>query len=917
MKLRPKAGSFDPKNILPTVYVDTVHRVHFRSAPLESYASNRFSKIIDATLKNEIEFPSPAARIAWSLIIFDGIVTRPELDKAIANIDLIYRWRNHYCLDWVNDDGRQQRRYISPFTQTALAAPRTKKFTLDSVLAELESILAKLGPHEVGAYTLTILLADAHAWLRENISDYIYAHVSGLVPMTSLPRSVLARAEAELALKADSIEREAGIRHEGFQLAIAAYLDQATGDRGGWLVAELTRICRRDRSKSNSADRKRMLDDCLALASYAGEASPISALILAWVIDLIESGTRRKRRLKAITPAKYVGAAANLLWVTFRGKVLEEMSSAQFNTIYTGLIAGLSSSQARTLASALSSWHFFISTWLDVAPLSASLHKWVSPASPKANVLWPHEIAIIRQWLVDTKGTDKRSHDQLRIAFEILCGTRIRSNELLNLRMQNLKTKDNVAYVEIATHSRDGGDKSEAARRRMEIADPEKVELIQGWLSSRAREGAFPRDYLFGDPHRADRKYRSGHLYVSLNQLFKAATGDPTIGTHALSHTYISFSWLATARAPQELDVNPFEERSAESGHESPHTGFSSYFHFPEELLREQLDKAIAAYLDRWPTVASHVALSHEGFRQARARLRRRDTRLGKGMIAMEYVQRAAPMLLVPNASDGVDLIAPKSPLREVGERRQTLANALDVLNDVQHGHSPQAIALRSNLSPTDAALFAECAANTLQQIGETPRKWRSSPGSGSQALLSLSMMLNLASGLRIDFSRTGQEKVSFLYAQLTGNADTEIAKCGIASWIACYEKGYLSLERPGLAADFIRLLDAAKMPRSRMVVRANWDLDQTTNAGIRAIFHTGVAATPEFESIRKRYGRPAAYLSITSLPLDINQSKPPGNAALGMTGINALMLAAAACNLFNARHPSNPDTPPERNEYA
>ena len=914
MKLRPKAGSFDPKNILPTLYVDSVRRVHFRSAPLESYASNRLSKIIDATLKNEIEFPSPAARIAWSLVIFDGIVTRPELENAITNIDSIYRWRGHYCLDYVNIDGRQKRRYLSLFTQAALAAPRTEKITADGVLTELESMLAKLFPRDEGTYSLAILLADAHAWLREHISDPINAHVSGLVPMTSLPRSALARDETGLALLANSNERVASKRHDGFELAIAAYLDQATGDRGGWLVTELTRICRRDRSKRNSDDKKRMLKKCLDLAVHAGESSPISALILAWVIDLIESGTRRKSGLKAITPAKYVGAAANLLWVTFRGKVLEEISSAQFNTIYTQLISGLSSSKARTLASALSSWHFFISTWLDIAPLSASLHKWVSPAPPKANILWSHETAIIRQWLAETKGADKRAHDQLRIAFEILCGTRIRSNELLNLRMQNLKIVGNVANLEIATHARDGGDKSEAARRRMAIADPAKVAQIQQWLTARGNEGAFPRDYLFGDPHRADRKYRSGHLYVSLLQLFKAATGDPSIGTHALSHTHISFSWLATARAPQELDINPFEEKAAEAGHESPHTGFSSYFHWPEVLLREQLDKAFAAHLDRWPSVASHIALSHEGFRQARARLRQRDTSLDNGMIAMEYVQRAAPLLLVPNASDGVDVVAPRSPLREVVDKKQTLANTLDLLNDVQHGHSPQAIALRSNLSLTDAASVAECAANILQQIDEIPRKWRSSPGSEKKALLSLSTMLNLASGLRIDFSRTGQEKVSFLYDQLTRNLDTEIAKCGIASWIACYENGYLSLEKPSVAVEFIRLLDAATVPRSRMVVRANADLDPTTNAGIKAIFHTGVAGMPKFENIKKRNGRPAAYLSITSLLLGINQSKPPGNAALGMTGINALMLAAAACDLFNAQQTSNRDT--QGNEY-
>ncbi|AXS79108.1 hypothetical protein [Dechloromonas sp. HYN0024] len=902
IKLSLKKGSLDPKNILPTVFIDSVRRVHFRSAPLESYAAYRFSKIIDATLKGEIYFPSQASRIGWSLIIFDAVATKPDLENAIANLDSVFRWRDHVCLDWLNAGGSLQRRYLSPFTQAALAAPRTEKVTTSKVLDEIAIVLTQLFPDYEGAYDVPVLLSDALAWLREHISDPVYAHVSGLVPMTSLHKSALARAESGLALVTFTDESQEVYHHQGFQVAIAAYLDQNNDDSGSWLVSEIKRICQRNKSASNSDDKKRMLKECLALASHASESGPISGLILAWVIDLLESGTRRKQVLKAITPAKYVSAAANLLLTTFKGKVLEEISASTYFTTYKGLLDGLSSSKARTLASAIGSWHFFISTWFDVEPLWTSLHKWVPPVPPKANIVWPHETKTVRTWL-ETIGSDERSHAQLSVAFEILSGMRIRANELLTLRKQNVKVIKNVAHIEIATHSRDGGNKSPAAQHPGDIFDPVAVKLIENWLKRRTEEGAYPGDYFFGDPYRADKKYRSGHLYISLNQLLKSATGDPTIASHALSHTFVSFSWLAAARAPQHLDINPFEERAAATGHESPHTGFSTYFHFPEVLLREDLDKAIAAQMDRWPSVAPHVAMTHAGFRQARSRQRQRNSGLTDGVIALNFVQRANPTLLTTEAAHDFDFIVPESPLRAKASTSLTLSCALDLLNDIQAGHSAKAIALRSNITSESVYLLANCVTSTLQKIGEIPRQWVAS--SNGDALIALSKILSPTTCRSIDFRRTGQEKVAFLYDQLSRNLASEIAKSGIASWRSCYQKGYLSLEKPSLAADFIRLLDTSDFPRSRMVIRAQADLSLSTKATIEAIFHTGIAAMPKGELIKNRYGRPSAYLALTSTPSMNGEENLFRNAALGMTGINALMLAASACNLFNEQKQS------------
>ena len=895
-----KEKSFALSNITPRAYVDTVKRVHFRPAPLEAYAARRFSHLIDTTLRGEVQFQTPACCVAWSLIVFDALGTRQDLAGALAGLAGLYTWKNHLCLDWQDADGRQQRRYLSLLTQAALASGLPAKIDATETLAAIDTLLADFYPTHPGRYTLDLLLADARAWFREHLPDPLYAHVAGLVRMSSLPRTVLAREESRQALMADDPPGELPIRPEGFQVALGAYLSSCGHDHGNWLIAELTRICRRDKSLGNAQDRKRMLEGCLALAQRADDAGPISALILAWAIDLLESGTRRKAQIRAVSAGKYIGSAADRLLAAFRGRNIESVHAEQFVNIYRQLLDGLSSSQARTLASALSSWHFFLSTWFEVEPLNQSLHKWLPKTSPKANLLWPHEVDRIRSWLAE-EGMELRLAHQLRVAFEILAAIRIRASELLNLRLQNISTDANAAHVEIATAARDGGLKSEAARRVQTTTDPATVAILRDWIGKRLEDGAYPSDYLFGDPYRPEKKYRSGQLYVALNRVLKAVTGDMNVASHALSHTHVSLRWLEATRKRMQTDINPFEQLASEAGHESPHTGFSVYFHFGEVWLRESLDKIFGARLHRWPAVSNWVGMSHDAFRQARSRWLRHHPGADAGHAALHFIRQTIPAPEAPSAARTVPVCTPDKP-RLLGKQSPlSLAKSLDLLNDIQFGHGMQAIALRGDLSTTRVAAFAEIAKQLLERLAEGPR--HAQPATEEVAVALVHEWLNPAGGRRIDFSRTGQGKVVDLYDFLNRRFDADSSQAGIGSWQDCYRRGYISLESPSLAAGIIGLLDAAEVPRSLLIIRTAADLAPRTRAHFKALFRTGIVAQPTFETVRSRYGRPSAYLIIAShLPAG-DADNLQRNAALGMTGIHALFLAAAICRDFNATH--------------
>jgi len=885
-------ASFDTKNIAPKLGKDNVGRTHYRSVPLESYAAARFAHIQERMLHGELHLPNAGACIAMNLVLYDGVATSEDLERALGNVDGIYSWRGWICLDWLDDSARGNRRYVSVFTQTALALPRVGMLDMGGVKDDLCRVLQEsIHPR----YTFELLLADARAWLRENISDPLYGHCIGTGLITSLPRAVLAREESGLALSnAENRLREESA-DDKFALALGAYLDPSGPDHGSWLIAELIEVCRRDKSLSNTEDRQRMLKACAALAPRTHQAGPTAALIVAWVIDLLESGTRSKSVIKAVTAASYVAAAAQKLLTAFRKKVLEDLSSSEFSGMYRGMLEGLSSSRARTLASALASWHYFISCWLDISHLRVSLHKQVPLAIPKANVVWPDEVGLIRLWLAEANYTESRFHDQVVIAFEILVSIRIRATELLNLRMCNLNFKGSTATIEIATRESDGGVKTTAGKRVQDLKSEPTIRLLRQWLARRTQEGALPDDYLFGDPYRPEQRYCVGQLYLKINRLLKSVSGDPTMATHVFSHTHISFSWLVATKRGFKADINPFEAGAAAAGHESPSTGFASYFHFAEEWLRNELDKALARDLARWPAVRNHVCISHDAYRQECSRWRRRNSDISTGEVALHFIQKAAPSLMVSSARGSRAMVKAISPLVYSESRPVALGDVLDVLNDIWYGHSSEVIALRSGRDLTVIASIVDAALGVLLDIGEVERSLFGLCEGSAIALLG--KVLNGPAGNRIQFSRAGQDKVAFLYNYLQCCIQRDVAVKGAESWARCYSHGYLSLEYPALAAGMVALLDAADCPRTLLGVRGAADLHVRTEAGIEALFANRGGVMPCGEIVHKRYGRPKVYLVLASSPQGRqgNEQLIP-SAAVNMAGLHALMFSAAIC---------------------
>ena len=905
-------ASLDEKNIRVRIEHDFAGRVHFRDSPLQSAAAARFVRIQEFVLRRELVAPNPEVQIALCLIMFDGVVTREDLERALGQLDSIYVWNDDYHLDWPDSIRRLIRRIPSAFTRAALTVPRRQCPSVDQTLTTLDELLKASVSGVRKTYGIDLLLLDAQAWITENISDPLVAHCIGAISMSSLPRSALARELSGLALPLPAEEGESR-KSEGLAHALGAYLDPTGADRGPWLVTEIVTICRRDKSLSNEKDKRRMFAACLALSQRASQGGPTSGLILAWVIDLLESGTRTKRRVKAITPAMYVAAAAMKLFESFRGKDVESLSLRDFIKTYDELLKDLSSSKARTLASALSSWHFFLTCWTNVEPLYKRIHKWIPVSPPKANVLWPHEVNTCREWIKHADG-DERFQGQLTLAFEILATIRIRASELLSQRLCNLQFEGDTLKIEVATAAADGGTKTPAGRRSQIVIEKGLIDLARAWIERRLKDGAFPTDYVFGDPYQPDRQYQAGRLYVTLNRLIKAVTGDQTLATHVFSHTRISFDWAESVGHPHLGDINPIEQRSVESGHASSTTGFATYFHFPERWLRHELDVAIAKRLQTWSSIKCHVALTHEAFRQARSRLLGRNSKATPGMVAFEFIGRATPLLVVQTAIAPWTMVKPSNPAwsRKLGPL--DLEGALNLLHDAWYGHSPSAVALRCGRPEREILEYASMALQVLRDIGEIPNNFRADRDTNSVS--ALGVVLNKAVGKRIEIHRAGQDKAVYLYdylaACLRGVSDSgghagDLVSAGIESWMSCYRQGYLSLERPPLAKGFVQLLDAADFPRHLIVPRGVAEIDATLDSMIENVFRGDDALVPNGSQIKHRYARPLAYLTLVSKTPTMCKNGRLPNAALGMSGVHAVMFSAAVVRAGIERFTTSP----------
>jgi hypothetical protein len=348
-------------------------------------------------------------------------------------------------------------------------------------------------------------------------------------------------------------------------------------------------------------------------------------------------------------------------------------------------------------------------------------------------------------------------------------------------------------------------------------------------------------------------------------------------------------------------DINPFEEIATRAGHASAGTTFVHYFHTFELPLRWSLDRAIADVLS-WPSVKRYLTMKHDDYRKRCSRMVKRTIVRSAGeaaLLLLEPYQTRIDQL--PDVDAGVHLMEPVVPARLGQQTPTSLLDVIHILKDIQAGIAGDAIGSRCACSTGLIHAISAAGTKVLQRLGEMDP--RIDYGESDENLVNLHTVLAGSVGTRVVPQDAEQAKLSPLREYLAANIPSEMTLAGLASWQSCYHKGYVSLLEPALASGFVTLLEAAAMPRERIVIRhasspaaiGNSASQQTSetleHVRILSIFGATGGVAPNWDSISPRRGRPSSYLVISSVK-PVSGCELP-SAAVGIGGLNALLLCA------------------------
>lgn len=863
-------------------------------------AAQRYETTIKAYLSRRLDLDAQT-KLAFCLVVFDGILDRANLKSALQALSTRYQTDSHVLVDWFRSKDWLDRRRLSVWTLIALEdrhrTPESEQAT-ENMITDLDRALKEMRDFR----GLDGLFRDSHAWLLRVAPGPACSHADGTNVMTPLPRSALARAETKLALPVTPPDH---------------HVDAALGDAiSSYFSSSNVASVRHDildqlLAAARSKDRKKGLSLAISLGRQSRHAAPITALVVAWSIDLMESGTRRTVELSQSAVEKYTRLLVRPLVREFAGKRVEDLDDAVFVETYQHIIARSNESERGATAAALTSWHEFLTDWLDVPPLDRSLHADIPRRPAKANIVLPHERELITTWLASTDRDRPRAHDQAQVAWALLRSARIRIGELFGLLLSSVNLYDEVLIIEISGRKA-APLKTKSAHRTIEIREPDALKTILNWKERRQqRDLALPDDFLFGDPHQPGELCDLGATYTYINRLLKTATGEHSASTHTLSHTWIceeinaAFSALRSEFVP---DINPLDVIASAAGHAGPSTTFVNYYHWPDALLRSSIDQGVDELID-WRHVRSAAQLSHDAYRQRLSRSRRLGAKEAASPVGI--VRAALPSQNLPRASDGLNLLPAATPELLVAPEKLHFDDVMAILRDMFDGISPSNIASRSGCTSNKIDLVKTCLQTVLTRLDG--RRKASASAADLTALKG-----------EIQFNRVDHEKLAFLRRYLLTRASSDEAGRAALSWASCYRNGYVSLIDPSQASGLIKLLCDAEVPMNIAVVNVaclgKSELHETPNdlefaratlapevqkaaRGARILFAASNPAPPTFLPQSHRRGRPPVHFQLCGTAAD--KLRPQSGAALAMSGFNALLLSCAVWSEFNASSPN------------
>lgn len=264
-------------------YRDRAQRTHFGLSPRFGAAHLTADALFDGVLRQRLLSLGEPGFLLLSLV-FDGVVDPDCMQRAWQAVPTVYRCADGVCLDWLDHDGRLQRRLLGPLSVLALGACRHR----GSFDAASSQLVAALSAQDAFGPDLNAVLSIARTRLATALPGDLLAHVIGDHPLNAVQRSCLARLHTKLALVGRSSHSpgDAGLNNSvQWQVADAAFPVAHAGDpqEASSLLRAIGNACRADSTEPNPAvDRRRMARQLEAQA-------PACIAVGGWVCMLLLS----------------------------------------------------------------------------------------------------------------------------------------------------------------------------------------------------------------------------------------------------------------------------------------------------------------------------------------------------------------------------------------------------------------------------------------------------------------------------------------------------------------------------------------------------------------------------------------------------------------------------------------------------
>lgn len=808
---------------------------------------------------------------ATALLVFDG-VTYDKIVHAIKQTP--YATDDGVCISWRSKDGRFHRYILSSMTINIYSLVKSKD-CFDS--KNFEELYSKFAGYK---NTIQIFKEDQMQWMALHFSGPLFEHLSDRLLFSGLPDSAYARLSSKQRLVVESPASE--ISDRAICEGISGYLEPTGLDRNPVIIDQLMYACRRRVKVSDHLAKKKMLEECLLLSSPAKEYGPFSSLMVAWAISLIVHGSRQQEDLSQAAIANYVTVISLKLFSQFRDKEIQTLNPEAFTDLYKKTIDLVTIGQQKIAASAISTFHHFLENWLDIPFIPRQQYLSETDSIPRANVIWPHEIEIMLQWLCDAQ-CDERLINCWRLSILLGYEKRVRIGELFEICIEDIQFFENKVQIHIK------GQKTKASKRNIVISSARTIEYLKEYVTRRKKELALVKDYLFGDPKQPRSIYKMGQFYYGLNAMLKAVTGDCQASSHWLSHSEVSFGLQNNLQGGGVDFINPFSQFSTDVGHYSFATTCYEYMHLHHIPIRNSLNRALSKV-----EITSEVVSKWTGKVAAAIRKRVSDHSLDRQSYYWKCIlssKHSTYKFDTPDVAISTEhAIAPDFFSLEKGIGFQTIFH---VLRDLSKGVLVESVIFRQGLVQDDLNFIVEKTIEAIYKY-QLIEGWTYQT-SFWEAINKLSDMKT--HGYDFDKAMHSKFKPIFSYLSKQQNVSQQDLRNGLLGWCRLYRESYGTYQKLDAEVNtlyFLRNLFQSGMDVTKLSVFSEQELSVTANAcreSIRQAFISSFGVTPPFFLVEPRRGRPKHYLVVTHNRVDSKNT--PYCSATSMSGFHAVNFAA------------------------